>query len=286
VIYGLVAAVGWGLADFFGAIAGRRSGSLPAVVIGQVVSATFMTVLLVASGHSVGVLSGIAVFLVMNGIASMTAYASHYRALELGPVAVVSPIGAGYAVVGVALSMIVLGERPSPLALAGMVVTVCGTSLVSTDLKAVRDGLHERAPGLPWAIASSVGFGVAGFLLGFIVKRTDDWIVALWASRIAMLIAFLPLIWHRRADLGRVRTAGAVGITAALAAGMTDILGVTTYSAGAEQGYLSILLAASAVFPIIAVALSYAFLDERLATNQYLGIVLVVAGLLLLGIGG
>jgi uncharacterized membrane protein len=127
---------------------------------------------------------------------------------------------------------------------------------------------------------------VAGFLLGYVVKRTDDWIVALWASRCAMLIAFVPLVWIRRADLSRIKRAGAVGIAAAIAAGVTDILGVTTYSAGAEQGYLSILLAASAVFPIIAVALSYVFLDERLAMNQYLGIVLVVAGLLLLGVGG
>ena len=41
-------------------------------------------------------------FAPVNGVAAAFAYTTHYKALELGPVAVVSPIGAGYAVVGVA----------------------------------------------------------------------------------------------------------------------------------------------------------------------------------------
>ena len=48
---------------------------------------------------------------------------------------------------------------------------------------------------------------------------------------------------------------------------------------------MSIVLAASAVFPLIAVLLSHVTLGERLATNQYVGIGFVVLGLLLLGVG-
>jgi uncharacterized membrane protein len=285
VIYGLAAALGWGFADFFGALAGRRTGSLVAVVVGQLLSAAFITVVLLASGHGLSTLAGLAFFVVMNGLASMTAYASHYRALELGPVAVVSPIGAGYAVVGVLLAIAVLGERPTGVALSGIAITVCGTALVSTDLTALRAGMHRAAPGLRWAIVSSIGFGVAGFLLGYLVQRSGDWIAALFVSRWAMLAAFVPLVLARRRELGRLRTVGLGALGFALIAGLTDILGVTSYSAGAEAGYVSIVLAASAVFPIIAVMLSFVFLQERLAANQYLGIALVVVGLLLLGAG-
>ena len=45
------------------------------------------------------------------------------------------------------------------------------------------------------------------------------------------------------------------------------------------------MLAASAVFPLIAVALSIVVLHERLVPNQVVGIALVVVGLLLLGVG-
>jgi uncharacterized membrane protein len=71
----------------------------------------------------------------------------------------------------------------------------------------------------------------------------------------------------------------------ALLAGAADIVGVVSLSVGAERGDNSIVLAASAVFPLIAVALSIVVLHERLVPNQVVGIALVVLGLLLLGVG-
>jgi uncharacterized membrane protein len=232
-------------------------------------------------------LSPVAGLVIVNGVAAMAAYASHYHALQLGPVAVVSPIGAGYAVVGVLLAIVILGERPSPLALIGMLVAIVGTVLVSTDLPAFRARIHEPAPGLWWGVGSAVGFGVAGFILGWIVQETDDWVAALWASRFSMLVAFVPLVVARRRELDRFRRAVGIGlgIAFALLAGAADILGVATFSLGAERVDVSILLASSAIFPLIAVIASFVWLHERLVTNQYVGVGLVVTGLALLGLG-
>lgn len=284
-IYGLIAAVGWGFADFFGALSGRRIGSLPAVLVGQLLSAVVVSVVLVVAGDGLGALDDVVVLVFVNGVAAMAAYATHYHALQLGPVAVVSPIGAGYAVVGVLLAIVILGERPSPLALGGMAVTVVGTMLVSTDLPALRARIHERAPGLWWSVGSAVGFGVAGFILGWIVQETHDWVAALWASRFSMLVAFVPLAIARRRELDRLRGAVGLGVVFGLLAGAADILGVATYSIGAERGDVSIVLASSAVFPLIAVVASFVWLHERLVMNQYAGVGLVVVGLALLGLG-
>ena len=190
-IFGLTAALGWGLADFFGALAGRRIGSIGTVMSGQLLSAVFMTVVLVATGTSVAPLGPDVWLVVLNGAAAAFAYLTHYKALELGPVAVVSPIGAGYAVVGVALAIVILGERPSGLALIGAAIAVVGVALVSTDLRKLRDGIENHLPGLPWAIAAAIGFGVAGFLLGWISDRAG-WIAGLWGSRVAQIAFFLP----------------------------------------------------------------------------------------------
>jgi uncharacterized membrane protein len=285
VIYGLVAALGWGLADYFAALAGRRLGSLMAVLIGQALAAVAITVLFLASDAGLSALSGWWWLVAINGVLAMSAYALHYHALELGPVSVVSPIGAGYAVVGVLLAIVILGERPSALELVGIGCSIVGAILVSTDLRAMRAGLREHPPGLWWAVSSAVGFGLAGFTLGVISQETGVWQVATFASRWAMIVAFIPLVVARRGQFSRLRTATAAAVGLALAAGATDVLGVSSYAAGAESGYLSIVLAASAVFPLIAVVLSHLTLHERLAPNQYVGIALIVLGLLLLGLG-
>ena len=281
-IFGLAAALGWGLADFFGALSGRRIGAIAAVMTGQVLSAVVMTVVLVATGTSVEPLGADVWLLVVNGAAAAFAYTTHYKALELGPVAVVSPIGAGYALVGVALAMAVLGERPTGLALTGAGVAVAGVVLVSTDLKKLREGIRHDLPGLPWAVAAAVGFGVAGFLLGWISDRAG-WIAGLWGSRLAQVVFYVPLVVVFRKELSRVRPS--FGLWIALLAGCADILGVVTFSAGSERGLNSIVLASSAVFPLIAVTLSVIVFKERLVTNQVVGVVLVVGGLLLLGLG-
>ncbi len=281
-IFGLAAALGWGLADFFGAVSGRRIGSIGAVMSGQVLSAAFMTAVLVATGTSLAPLGPDVWLVLLNGAAAAFAYLTHYKALELGPVAVVSPIGAGYAVVGVVLAIVILGERPTGLALIGAGIAVAGVALVSTDLRKLRDGIKNHLPGLPWSVAAAVGFGVAGFLLGWIADRAG-WVAGLWGSRVAQIVFFLPLVFVFRRELSRLRPG--FGLWMALLAGAADILGVVTFSIGSERGLNSIVLASSAVFPLIAVALSLIVFKERLVANQIVGIVLVVGGLLLLGLG-
>jgi drug/metabolite transporter (DMT)-like permease len=282
VIFGLFAALGWGLADFFGALAGRRIGAIGAVMAGQLLSALFMTAVLIATGESLELLGADIWLLVLNGAVGAFAYATHYKALELGPVAVVSPIGAGYAVVGVGLAVVILGERPSPLALTGAGIAVIGVALVSTDLKKFREGIKNHVPGLRWAVAAAIGFGVAGFLLGWISQRAG-WIPGLWGSRVAQVVFFLPLAGAFRRELVHLRPGA--GLWIALIAGAADILGVVTYSIGATRGFISIVLAASAVFPLIAITLSIVVFKERVVANQFAGIGMVVGGLLLLGLG-
>lgn len=281
-IFGLFAALGWGLADFFGALAGRRIGSIGAVLAGQLLSALFMTAVLFATGESLEPLGADIWLLVLNGAVGAFAYATHYKALELGPVAVVSPIGAGYAIVGVGLAIVILGERPSALALTGAGIAVIGVALVSTDLKKFREGIKNHVPGLRWSVVAAIGFGVAGFLLGWISQRAG-WIPGLWGSRVAQVVFFLPLALAFRRELAPLRPG--LGLWIALIAGAADILGVVTYSIGATRGFISIVLAASAVFPLIAVTLSIVVFKERVVANQVAGIAMVVGGLLLLGLG-
>lgn len=280
-IYGLAAALGWGLADFTGAVGGRRIGSLPTVAIAQTLTAAVMTVFMVAGGHNPGVLEPFVGLVILNGLASGGAYLSHYRALQLGPVAVVSPIGATYAAVGVTLAVVALGERPGFAAIVGGVITVAGVMLTSTDIAKLRAGTHTRPPGLRWAIVSAVLFGVGAFLLGYFAQEVG-WVPGLWASRCAQAAMFAGLALVRRGDFDRV--GWNAGLLLAVVSGAADLIGVVTYSIGASEGLLSIVLVASAVFPLIAVALSVAFLHERPVLNQYVGICLVVLGLLVLGL--
>jgi uncharacterized membrane protein len=94
---------------------------------------------------------------------------------------------------------------------------------------------------------------------------------------------YLPLAFAFRRQLAQLRPGA--GMWIALLAGAADIVGVVSFSIGSTRGLISIVLAASAVFPLIAITLSIVVFKERVVANQVAGIGMVVGGLLLLGLG-
>jgi drug/metabolite transporter (DMT)-like permease len=68
-----------------------------------------------------------------------------------------------------------------------------------------------------------------------------------------------------------------------LATGAFDTLANVCYVFGVQLGYASIVATAGGSYPIITSLLAITVLGERLALNQYVGIVVLLAGLVGLG---
>lgn len=278
-IFGLGSAIAWGLADVGAAVVGRRLGSLATVVIAQLSGLAVVLVVYTAERPPWTGSGGDVALLAANGAIAAIAYVALYRALELGPIALVSPIVAAYAVPAIALAVVLLGESFGGVASAGIAVTVLGVALTSTDLRGVAADRASRA-GVPLAVVSMLLFGAATFVLG---RQSQElgWLSAAAIGRAFSVTALIVLALVRRPEL----RGGAAAVGGAALVGLADILGVVLYSIGAERGLISIVTAASATFVIIPVIAGIAFLREHPAPNQYVGIALVVAGLLLLGLG-
>ena len=285
-IYGLLAAFGWGLSDLWAAIAGRRMGSGRTVVVAQVAAAALVSLIVLFAHPDMSRLHIVIPWLIPNAFIGAAAFATLYRGLELGPIAVVSPVLASYAVVPVVLSVILLGESLGALGMAGVAVTIGGAVLTSTDLRADVRALrtHRRFPGLPWAMASTLLFGVATYVMGWASKEAG-FLPSLWFGRLSMMAVFLLgglVAWLRSRSRPAEPAERAIGL--AILVGVVELLGTIAYARGAEVGLVSIVTAASATYPLIPVFGGVAVLHERPAPNQYLGVALVVGGLVVLGL--
>jgi len=280
VIYGLGAALGWGLADLGAAVSGRKIGSMAATVVAQVTSLVAIGVLALAVRPAWTGDSGNVLVLASNGAIVGLAYLAHYRALELGPVAIVSPIVAAYAVPPVVLAVVLLDETLAGLVLVGAIVTRLGVVVASTDLRAA-SGERFSGPGVPVGIVSMLLFGLATFTLGR-QAQVVGWLPATTLGRTFSVLTLLVIAAVRRP---RLRGAAGMGLGVAAAAGVADIAGVAMYSFGAEVGLISIVTAASATFVLFPIVGGVALFGERPGPTQYAGIALVIGGLLMLGLG-
>jgi drug/metabolite transporter (DMT)-like permease len=222
----------------------------------------------------------LAVALAALGLAGLLCF---YKALALGPIAIVSPIGGAYVAVAVLLVVAFLGERLSLGQTVGVVITVAGIVITSTDARSVAAALSRPKPGVWLALGAMLLFGGWAALMAY-ATRTNDGLAMILLQRILSLAASLAIVLLLRRSLPRrvgLATAGVV-----LASGLFDTLANVFYVIGVQAGFAAIVATGSGVYPIIPALLGIIVMGERLAPNQYVGIAVLLAGLVTLGAVG
>ena len=278
-IFGLGAAVAWGFGDLGAAIVGRRIGSVATTIGGQLSATAALYVIFLVSGTPFDVPAEELWLLIGNGVLVAWAYLLLYRGLELGPVALVSPIVSANSVVAILLAVVLLDEVLTGLALAGACLTVLGVMLTTTDLRRLRRAtLLDAGPGIRLALASMAVFGVAAFLLGRSAQEVG-FLPTLIGTRSSSAVVLLLLAWRRRRDL---RLAGGRLVEAA-GVGLLDLIGTALFARGSEVGLVSVTSAVAATFTLIPAGGGIVLFRERPVPNQFVGIALVILGLVLLG---
>jgi drug/metabolite transporter (DMT)-like permease len=286
VIYGLLAALGWGWSDLLASIASRKLGSRTAVVIAQIAGFAGFLVAALVVHPTWGVSTRDVLLLLAAGCFAGVAYFALYRGLQLGPIALVSPIASAFAVITVLLSVTVLGESLTAGAWAGVVCTILGVTLASTDLRRLEKAVAQHRRGIPFALAAMAGFGVAAFVTGSLAQ-TYGWLPPILISRISslVLVGAVTSFTTRARDPERpIPTHAVRWIVLAVVVGLLDVTGIAFYARGSELGLVAVVVAASSTFTLLPVAGGIALFGERPAPNQAAGVVLVIVGLVLLGL--
>lgn len=214
-----------------------------------------------------------------------------YRALALGPIAVVSPVTAAHLAVTVLLVVAFLGERLSVAQSFGIVVTFVGVLLASTDLRTLRASLGRPAPGVRLAFACMIGFGVWQALFAGFVRGHDGLAVILTVRVLSALFLLVALVRVRLPAMTAVTAPLVVGLdrralVLVVVVGALDTLANVSFALGVASGFASVVATGGGAYPVVPAILAIAILRERLAPNQYLGIVLLLVGLVALGLAG
>lgn len=278
-LYGVVAAIGWGFADYMAALLARRVGTYRALLGVQISSLPVIVAALALTGNLPPLNADTVIAAFALGFVGSIAIAALYKGLALGPMSIVSPIAAAYAGITVLLAVTLLGETLSTIQIGAMTAVILGVALASTDLRVVRETLGRPTPGVALGLVSMVGFGITGLLLATYAREFGAFAMLLLgrAGGLALLLAFGVA---RRANLRPlpVRT-----LTFALVVGLLDIIATAAFGLGAVSGYASIVAIGSTAYPLIPLALGLTVQQERVAPNQLAGVGLLLAGLLVLG---
>jgi drug/metabolite transporter (DMT)-like permease len=282
ILFGLGAALSWGLADYVAAVASRQIGTYR-VVLGFHVIASLVLGAIVFLGNGLGSAGWSDMpFFVLVGALGFLSYIAFYRALAIGPISIVSPIVSGYAAVTVILAVTIGGESLTGRQTAAIVVAFLGIVLASADLHRI---VSERIIPMGIVLAIATMGLIGGFVYGVADKQPQlGWLVPIFLARLvstgflAVSYPFAPLTGT--SHLTR-RIVGAVAFLA-----LVDTAGYVSFNIGTTKASTAIVGAASSPYAVIPVILGVLLFHERPPPVQWLGIALVVVGLIMLGLAG
>ncbi len=261
ILLGLAAALLYGSSDFGGGLASRRYGPLRVTVIGSAAATVLAWAALIGSGGPGPSVRAVAWGLA-GGLAGGIGTLALYRGLARGQMSMVGPVSAvGTAVVPLAAG-IALGERPSVLAVAGVLVALPAIVLVAAS-GSVRGGLGS---GLFDGLAAGLAFGILFIGLAQAGRNAGMWPVA--CEQTGTLLVTLAVAVASREPLKiPVRAAGLPVL-----AGASSTAAALAYYYATHVSMLAVAAVLTSLYPGVTVLLARALLHERFSPAQRAGL--------------
>ena len=294
ILLALGSSVGYGVSDFLASRVAKRVAPVLLVLYSQALQSVVLLVVVLAvsqpysgSGLAWGAAAGAV------GAAGLVAY---YQALATGQTAIVAPLASSGAVLPLLVDL-ARGERPGPLALAGLVMVLAGivvTSLTSAE----RD---DQAPAPTWrgppatrrrvavprppvpillALVAAVLFGL--FFVGLDLGGGTAGESILWVA-LGVQLGALPTTL---AGALRSRSRRGFGIDDPALLRPVAVLTVLNLSADAflayavTRGDLAVVAVLASLAPVVTALLAHALTTERPGAAQSAGAALAVLGTL------
>jgi drug/metabolite transporter (DMT)-like permease len=279
-VLGAAAALAWGVADVIVTLYARRLGYLRALVVIHGLSLIPLGLLALVVEAPEPVTTGNLLTAAALGPVAVVAYMGFYKALELGPIAIVSPIVSAFGAVVVLLALLVLGDSLTEVQAIGCVVVLSCVVIASIETSGSD---RVGGTGLVLSLVACFAFGLYLFLQGQLADELG-WLLPILVSRIVAVLMLGALLALTPSEEPR----GALGITVIAGCAATGALEASAYlffNRGAELGEIALTGAAVSAYPVIPILVGLFALHERVARHQLVGVAGVLVGMVVLSLG-
>lgn len=269
----LISSLTWGLADFLGGLASRRTRIVRVLPIsylsGAIVVTIFSIFLIPGELNSDSYLYGF--FAAFFGV---PAIALLYVALSRGPMGIVSPITALMAGFVPVITGLLRGDSVSAIGYFGMALAALSVILVSQEQKSDQTQRISLST-LLICVASGTLIGSYLTVLGLAPSNQG-----IWTSTIARWFGFLfvgAFFLLRLKAISKDENSQPFPWTLAIIAGIFDASANGIYQIATQKGVLAIVAVLASLYPAATAVLARYVLHERLRVIQNIGVVLALA---------
>lgn len=278
VVLAAASALAYGVADFLAGLLSRRV-HFAMVGLASQVGATAAVWVALPFLHGAGASPVTLGWGGASGVGGAIGSLLLYRGLGRGQMSVVSPLAAVGSAALPALAGIAFGERPSSLAVVGVVLALPALWLVARPAGGART---VTAAAVGDGLLAGVGFAILFIGLDRAGDRSGLWPVA--AGSLVSLAVQVGYVAARRPvhapDLRRARP----DLLAAGGVGVISVAATVFYFLATHTGLLTVVAVLSSLYPAVTVVLAALVLHERTQRSQRTGLLLATVAVTLITI--
>jgi transporter family protein len=241
---------------------------------------SWLIVFIVGSQHTITSISTYAlVFLILSGLATGASWLCYFKALQLGEVNKVTPIDKSSAVLTIILAFFFLGEKPTMQMCAGTVVFATGTYFMIQK----KESKMQEVKGKLWlfyAVLSAVFASLTSILGKIGIQGVESNLGTAIRTIVVLLMAwFIVFIQKKQAMIKNIDRKSWVFI---ILSGIATGLSWLCYYHALQKGRASMVVPIDQLSIVVSIGFSRVFLGERLLGKAFVGLMLVVLGVMLL----
>jgi drug/metabolite transporter (DMT)-like permease len=292
VVLALASAIGYGGSDFAAGLASRSAPVIQITLLASAVSALIVVAALpfaASPGPSATALAwGFAA-----GLGGTLGAFALYLGFRHAAFSVAAPLSAVAAAGFSVLAGLLYGERPTALALTGIVLAL--PAIVSVSVSAGGEEAEEAAAEEGAATGTHAGRPAAGVLLG-LLAGVGFALLFIGLDRAGSGSGLWPVVAATAGEFAAALVAAVAVRSFALCGGRARLLAVITGVAGAtgtilfffatHQGFLAVTAVLTSLYPAVTIVLARAVLGERLTALRLGGLVTAGACVTLIALGG
>jgi drug/metabolite transporter (DMT)-like permease len=271
----LGASLTWGFGDFFGGVKARVLPTITVMAASQPFGLAALGIAVAVRGT--GIPGDEVAWSALSALIATMGLFAFYRGMAVGAMSVVAPIAAISAGIPVIWGVAVSGDHITGLQGIGFAAAVAGSVAASLELQPES---RRVAAGVGWAALAMLAFG--SYYIPMHAASTEDWLWPAFLFRCTSVTIVVSLALARRARSGGLR-AHWVGLAAV---GVLDTGGNALFAAASTRGLLSVVSVLASLYPVVTVLLARIVLGERVQRTQDLGILVALAGVVLITAGG
>jgi drug/metabolite transporter (DMT)-like permease len=280
IVYGLAAALIWGVADFSGGNASKKTNVLIVLILSQIIGVTF--VIMAALSVEEEFTSTKIGWSILAGISGVIGLILLYRGLAVGKMSFIAPISA---VISTSLPVIftfITEGIPNLMKVIGLLLAIIAIAMVSYEHSGDKTE-HSLTQNFLYALSAGIGFALFFVFIDQFEEGSVYWPLAiLRITSISFLLVILSITLLFTSKMKIDMSLRIVNYRLIFLAGLCDMLGNIFFTLSSQSGRLDIAASISSLYPLSTVGLARIFHNELIRPHQWLGIAIALSAVVLL----